>query len=52
MHFIYESASFISDHVPFRKKKYDKCEFMEQDRFLPDERDGTSEVFLKQDNIP
>jgi|GEM_PF-5676241 hypothetical protein len=49
MHFFYESASFISDQVPFRKKKYD---FMEQDRFLPDERDGTLKVFLKQNNIP
>ena len=26
--------------------------FMEQDRYLPDEKDGTLKVFVKQDSIP
>jgi hypothetical protein len=46
--------SFMNRHSLFQTwsffvKPYD---FMEQDRFLPDERDDTLKVVLKQDNIP
>jgi hypothetical protein len=47
------NISFMNRNALIRTWSFFKqADFMEQDRFLPDERDDTLKVALTQDNIP